>query len=363
MNVLFISNGNYDYDGRMRELMKVAKTLGSTTAITCGNQRSIGSPDHYIFTIKGKFSYIAFILYSVKIARMLKTIDILFVDNRKALIPGFLIKSLKHPRYIIQDMRELYVMSETKHVPGKIGCFIEQSFLAIADIVIVANSYRAKFVFENYNLKQKPFTYENIRKLRFSTDVSMVALESQFFDKFSNKTVKVVSTSGCAVDRTNDILVKAMEKLGDSFELFLVGSGTAKDYQIINTIIRDKSLKNVHLLGQLNENELKFVIGKCDIGVVNYHMKDTNNLYCASGKIYEYLFEGLPVVTTENPPLKDICMKNQIGRADNTYVSAIQEIASNYESYKASVYNYIKTINDEENNTQLVNRIIKEMEK
>ena len=32
-----------------------------------------------------------------------------------------------------------------------------------------------------------------------------------------------------------------------------------------------------------------------------------NNKYCASGKIFEFLYEGIPVVTTTNITLKTVC--------------------------------------------------------
>ena len=48
-------------------------------------------------------------------------------------------------------MRELYVFKETKHIAGKIGTLLEQVVVPIADCVIVANEYRAKYVFKNYH--------------------------------------------------------------------------------------------------------------------------------------------------------------------------------------------------------------------
>ena len=74
--------------------------------------------------------------------------------------------------------------------------------------------------------------------------------------------------------------------------------------------------------------------------MVNYHQNDTNNLYCASGKLYEFVLDGLPVVTTENPPLTDLCESFKFGIADNGYSDAIKSIKSNYDFYKGNVVIY-----------------------
>lgn len=359
MNILFISNGNYEYDGRTRELIKVAEIIGKTTSITCGNNAK--DQNHHIFEKKGKLSYFAYILYCIKIAKTLPEINLLFVDNRKAIIPAFVIKWLKSPQYVIQDMRELYLINEVKHIAGKIGCYIEKLFLTRTDFIIVANLYRAQYVYQKFKVKREPIVYENIRRLSFGSDMNIQELEKKYGHIFCKNTVKIISTSGYSVTRTNDKLVYSMAELGIGYELYLVGNGDSKDYQIVNEIIQKNKLENVHFLGQLNENELKFVIKQCQIGIVNYHMDDMNNLYCASGKIYEFLFEGIPVVTTENPPLKDLCNKSGIGCSDNDYVSAIKEVSKNYDKYKAAVHSFISTIDDKENNEKLAKELLKEM--
>ena len=99
------------------------------------------------------------------------------------------------------------------------------------------------------------------------------------------------------------------------------------------------------------------MISKCHIGVVNYGQYDTNNKYCASGKLYEFLYEGIPVVTTTNPPLKRICEEEKVGVTDDGYADGINEVLNNYELYKANVERFTKKFTIAANDSILIKEI------
>lgn len=359
MNVLFISNGVFEYDGRLRELIKVAKGLGETQYITTTISKDTKQEGnhHIVNNSNGIFGYLKFIIYSVHKGLKLKSIDILFVDNRKSLIPAFIIKTIKKPKYIILDSRELYLIGEVNHVTGKIGCMLEKWFINKSNIIICANKYRAEIMRDYYRLDSKPLVYENIRYLEYSGKITEKKLKEKYDQYFTKDTIRIVSTSGCSISRTNDKLVEAMINLGEKFELFLIGGGNYKDINKIRNIINENKLNNVHIIDKLQIDELKYFLKNCHIGIVNYHKKDMNNKYCASGKVYEYLFEGLPVVTTENIPLVDICNTYKIGIADDSYIDAIKEVSTRYDYYVENVKKYTDKINSDKNNIELIKRI------
>lgn len=357
MNIFFISNGIWEFDGRLRELVKVALSLGSVKYITRVNNNSKSIDESHI-RIYHK-SYLYFIIKTIKESFSYKYIDVLFIDNRKAIIPALIVKILKKPKNIILDVRELYLSKEVKHLSGKIGCFFERIMIQKADIVICANKYRAEIMQEYYNLSSLPLVYENIRKIKYNNNPTINEFEEKYKHIFEKDTLKIISTSGYSVSRTNDKLVEALATLGDKYDLLLVGGGTINDKKIIQNIINEKSLSNVHLIEMVGEDELKYLMNKSQIGIVNYHQKDLNNKYCASGKLYEFLFEGLPVVTTENPPLKELCDIHMIGISDDNYKDAIRKIESEYEIYKKNVEIFTKTISVKTNNSDVENEINK----
>ena len=116
-------------------------------------------------------------------------------------------------------------------------------------------------------------------------------------------------------------------------------------------------MSNVELIGRLTQTELKYLISKCQIGIVNYGQYDTNNKYCASGKIYEFIYEGLPVVTTTNPTLKKLCDQEKIGYADDKYAEGINRIIENYNEYKMNVKRFASNNTIYDNDKKLINQI------
>jgi hypothetical protein len=355
VNVLLISHGRWEFDGRLRELVNIAKNLGDVKYVTRVNKSSIiQEKDHIAISKNG---YLYFIISSIKQALSFNTLDILFIDNRRAIIPGLIINFIKKPKNIILDVRELYISNEVKHVVGKIGCFFESKMIKRANIILCANKYRAEFMKKYYNLAYLPEVYENIRKLNQNNKMVNDKFINKYRHIFQKDTIKIISTSGYSVSRTNDKLVEAICKLGNKYDLFLVGGGNKEDKLIIDNIILKYNINNVYFIEMVESEKLGYLLGNCDIGIVNYHQNDLNNKYCASGKIYEFLFAGLPVVTTENIPLYEMCNEFNIGVSDNEYINGIEKICSNYIFYKDNVDIYIKSIDVEKNNFETVSKI------
>ena len=120
MNIFLISDGNFDYDGRLRELYKVFSKMGTLYSITRGSE---AQDDHHKLYTGG---YLGFIREAVKYGKSLDQIDLLVMDNRKSVSPGLILRKIKNPRLVIQDCRELYFIRDVKHFVGKVGCIIEK---------------------------------------------------------------------------------------------------------------------------------------------------------------------------------------------------------------------------------------------
>lgn len=350
-NILFISFSDCRYDGRLRELLKIAQNIGNLYSVV----RFQENCDEKNISLSNNGSVFEFIKKTMKLAKNMSSVDIIFIDNRMACIPG-LILHRKYPKaQIIQDVRELYVLSEQKRLKSKIGCYVEQKMYKHADVMICANKYRAQIMKGSYGLLEEPLVYENVRKLNYSSEVNLDIFIEKYKDIFSRNTRKIISTSGWDVSRTNDKLVEAMESF-PNHDLLMVGGGSENDKVIIQNIVQEKQLTNVFFIGKVVEDELKYLLSNCHIGIVNYGKYDTNNRFCASGKIYEYLFEGCPVVTTENIPLVEFCKENGVGESDDNYVSAIKKVTDNYELYKRNIKRYEK-LDVEENNYRIKEKI------
>lgn len=354
MRFLVISCGNADYDGRLRELLKVCVKIGDVTCFSYGFKELF--PGHHVYG--NDVSYMQFIKNVVREAKSIDT-DVVFADNRRATIPAMLINR-KKKAILIQDCRELYDAAQFKELFNKIGCVAERRCARKADILICANSFRADYMEKHWGTK-RPIVFENVRKLEY--DESAIGKAAKLVDPYLGENeIRIVSTYGCSVDRTNDVLVKNINKIAGKVRVFLVGNSGKTDEDTIRSIVKEQNAEDkVVILRQMNQTELKYLISRSDIGVVNYNQNDLNNKFCASGKIYEFLYEGIPVITTENPPLKKMCEDFGIGEADDKYYMGINRIIENYDSYKASVLSFIEGHSPEDNNRDLGENLRREL--
>lgn len=331
-NIALISYGDCEYDGRLRSFVEVLKHCGSLYCFTRGN---IAVNDESK-TFAGK-KYCVFIWDSIKYIDGIlkkKPIHVIFLDNRRSTIPGLILKRMYPNIKFVIDCRELYLRKEVKHFCEKIGCIFEKKMIKKAQGVICANQERAEIMQKEYGLSKAPIVFENLRCLKYDSEEALDRARVKLEKYIINGEIRIISTSGCNIKRTNDILIRNMNKVEKKCRLFLVGNSTSEEQKRIENIIQEQDLDNVEILGQLNQAELKYLISQCNIGIVNYGKYDTNNLFCASGKLYEFLYEGIPVVTTTNPPLKRICDTHGIGIADDYYAEGINNIIRKYEYYK-----------------------------
>lgn len=359
MKILLISYDYWKYDGRLRELIKVSKELGDVWYIT---RRSDGEEPqeerHLLYTDHG---YPDFLRFCCVQARKLGTMDLIFIDNRKGILPGYLAKRICRASYVVQDCRELYDMKSAAGLPGKIGCIMEKLFTRHSHVVIAANPFRARIMVKMFGLKKIPLNYENIRRLEYTDEEKKQKAEDACKGFFQERKFRIISTAGCDMSRTTGKLLEAMKELGDDYELLLVGENDEEDEILAEATIRDLGLGNVKILPRMDQNHLKYFIKNCQVGFVAYHQRDLNNKYCASGKIFEYLYEGKPVLTSTNPPLKDFCEKYSVGIASDAYGPALRRLAEDYEAFEKQVERFIARVHVEKNNHKLAEKIRQEL--
>lgn len=345
--ILYIAHIGATKDGRTSRLLKTMKTMAEVYYLAPDSDET----DDHNFKLDKMFC----LSLANKLVRYYK-IEIIFADNRMSCIEALYLKFRNRKIRVIQDSRELYMIDKGNSIKSNFGTIIERMLMKRADYVICANEFRAEYVRKNIKLKNKPIVYENIRRL-----VSDASKKTDFEQKYKwlfekNKPI-VISTSGGLVERTNDKLVREFVAFDNKMILLLVGGETQEDNRVINAIIKEKKLNDVYILGRVSQNELQFLVSRSYIGIVNYGNYDFNNIYCASGKIYEFLYEGIPVVATSNPPLKDMCEKYGIGVSTDNYFDGIRRLCDNYSDYRKNVELFIQRDRIEENDKTLLDNM------
>lgn len=354
MNILIISWRAYKSDGRLIELVNSMMQIGEVYLFSSDEKPIF--PHHCCFSLnKG---YLNFVKEAVRYGRQLENVDVVVMDDRRPAIPGMILKHKKHGLKTILDCRETYFFNDAEHLTGKIGCLIEKYAMKRSDIVVAANLERAMIMQERYRLKERPLVFENIRDLAFSESYSEEKCREKYKHLLNTDEYIILASSGCNPLRVTDVLVENFPKVKHKCRLVIAGWNSESDEQLIKGIIQKNGSENIEILGRVNLDELKFLTQHCDVGIVNYCQKDINYKYCASGKIYEFLFEGVPVVTTTNPPLKRMCDEGKIGVADDTFVAGIDMVLDNLEYYRNNAKRYARGKTVEENNRMLADDII-----
>lgn len=356
IKIIIISYGLREYDGRLHEIIKSCKNVGDTQVICLSTSRkdnSIDKNEYYVYQNNRKYLgfslYLSFFIAAIRmIIKESKSLPIIFIDNFYSAPIGMLIKFLWPKLFIIQDCRELY-FKENMPGLGKIFCFFEEKLMKKANLVFCANKYRSNIMKEKFSLDVSPSVYDNVRFLTKTTNISY--LDEKYNYLFKRKW-SIISTGGYSIGRRTDKLISEFMKLDScDFELLILGSGPTEDRKKIENMIGSAS--NIYLLGKVDINELAYFVSKSSIGVVSYNQNDLNNEYCSSGKLYEYLGEGIPVVTTENLPLKEFCDINKIGISNNQFQIGILEVTQNYDVYKKSVEKFMNKFDLESNNKSM----------
>lgn len=355
-NVLLITYSIYDFNGRTKELVEALRLLGNVYVISQSIDDEPKFPNHIVYNTPIK-SYIDFIRFCYVKSKKIKNLSIILADDRKGLIPAYLIKKTRPNAVSIYDSRELYIQKEVKHLVGKIGCIIESILNKKFQIVICANKERARIMKMVYKLDSMPLVFENLRKLEYSNKFDVDIYNQKYSSLLLDKKVKIISTSGLAFDRGGKKLIEDVAKMSDKYSLYILGGGNSKEKKNFYKLIEEKKISNIYLIGKVNSDELKFFINKCDLGAVFYHSRDLNNKYCASGKVFEFLFEELPIICSDNIPLANYCNEYGVGISGKDYGESIHKVMSNISEIKRNIINTKKVFNIERNREKLADEI------
>lgn len=341
MKILFISAADQQYDGRTRALLQILRNCGDVTAISTTKGESEHTEDtHLIGQGEGR-GYLRFVREAVRIGKQHRDAEVLFLDNRKATLPGLLLRRAFRGRTVIYDARELYLKEEVSGLSSKIGCFFEEKMIAKADTVICANEERRSIMEKRFRHRGEILVFENFRKLCYAEDVSLPQLEKEFQERFRTDAFRIISTAGCELERDVLSLIDASAKLSFPHQLILLGCKENEEKAVVERHLAEHGIEDVLLLPRVDQDRLKYCIAQCHLGIAIYHKKNSNNKYCSSGKVYEYLYEGVPIATTDNPPLKKLVETYGVGAAEEDIGKAIEDVYANYESIKEKVARFI----------------------
>lgn len=364
-----------NHEARSMDMLQCMEQLCSKCNYVSYTEPEYRHSSVYVPVKSGVFRYLHFI-HIVKQTIRKKKPDLIFLhDNMCAPILEWL-KKKKYTGCVIYDSSELYVLAKNQPDESKLkknmakalsfivkkvkiklaqkNIRIEANNLKYADVVIAANLERAEYMREHYGLKTLPCIFDNIH--RIDDVVNVEECGRKFSAYLAEDRFYILYAGGIAKARRTYELVEAVQKasLKLPVTLIIVGRSDEEEKIKIDSFLQKNNCNCVHYLGYITRAELKYILQHSQASVAAFSKDTINNLYCASGKIYESLFEGVPLVTSTNPPLQRICREHHVGVSNDDFLSAIYDVYNNYEEYRRDVQKYIAEINFEARIPKLV---------
>lgn len=234
--------------------------------------------------------------------------NIVQCNDLHTLIAGFL---FRHRAQIIYDAHELF--SETQKGLRKIiWGLLERIMVPACHAYIQPEKNRRTYFARKYHLPESSITLvENfpLGKYPFSGRNRLRERLSIAEDK------KIVLYTGVlGAGRNIENMIRSMSLLDSQFVLVLIGP-TFKGYDenLVDLVANLHLQSRVEFHPEIPNAEMLDYINSGDIGLVFYENINLNNYWCASNKLYEFIFCGKPVITNDYPGLKEVVEKNQLG--------------------------------------------------
>lgn len=210
---------------------------------------------------------------------------------------------IKHTTY---DAHELIIPEPGKSLRGIIFSYLERITIKKFSLVVCANKERAQIMHKYYKLASEPLAIRNI-SISYDKQTLQIARKNKILNE-----IRILYQGDVSFERGLKSIINLHAYLPEKYKIVILGGGP--NLEDIKKIIQDLNIYNkIECLGRRPLKELPEIMAKCDIGIVSYSYKGLNNIYCSPNKVYEYAQAGLPIICTDQPPLKKIIDSYKIG--------------------------------------------------
>lgn len=260
--------------------------------------------------------------------------------------------------FIVFDSSELNykrVLPGFKNKIAKVFYSLERRNLKQVDLVFAANIERLEIMRDKYNLSCQLEVFDNIHRIDDSYDND--ECEKKYGKFFSEYKYPLVYGGGISHGRFTFDLVKAFESTKDLC-LLIIGSANEACKKEFEELLTSRGITNAYYLGFVPRSDFKYLLEKAFASFVLFKADCPNTENCASGKMYESLFLGTPIICSDNPPLKRICNEYGVGESSMDYLASFQKIQRNRDQYVERIIKYISTIDYENRIDKLSNTIV-----
>ncbi|MCZ7558269.1 MAG: glycosyltransferase [Bacteroidia bacterium] len=218
------------------------------------------------------------------------------------------------PRSVVFAAHELWTEAAEDNAPARpLWRMLERWIVRRAGLVIVPEENRARIIFEEYGSKAAPAVVRNIPE-----EVVDVPRGSLLRDLLGISADAVIVLYQGLVSDTRCLreLAQSLASLPPHVHIVIVGEGDTRLRSDLEDIAAD-TRGRLRLLPWMPPDELRAFTASADVGVLLYRNNGRNNYFAAPNKLYEYLFAGLPLVSSAFPGLQAIIEGSGFGVCAN----------------------------------------------
>jgi len=357
---LVVLYSTIEYDGRAQRMIDVLSTLGEVLLVDIAapfdrkNDELVGKwllrKSVKLPTRIGRMArHIKFWMEVIQVAKRYKP-NVIVAEDFLTTLPSWLAARMGGSR-LIYDAHELIIPDQGRKMSKRamVWYLLERWVVARADLVIAANPERAELMAEHYRLQRVPEYMRNIppRRQLTSEEERHVSRSYPSLNRKSTEDRIILYQGVISLKRGLARFIDALGFLPSNYRLILVGDGPDL-VQVKQLGERWEKEGRFIALGRVPNLFLPALTARADVGIVTYPYEGLNNIYCAPNKLYEYTQAGLPVIATDQPPLKSVVRKYQIGvvisRNDGPreIAALLQELINRKDNYCANLNAFIK---------------------
>lgn len=289
------------FDGRVQRACEALAAVAEVVVICPEGPPLTPRPPFRVFPVRIPsvgflLGYVAFALAFVW--RCLRDRpDLIHAHDYYMAAPGLIASRLTGAR-LVYDAHELILSDPETPLKSpllRLFAAIERVVAPRAECVIAANQERASLMEAQYRLARAPVVVQNIPVAE--------GKEHRKTYRTRREGYVLVYQGVILLRRGLARILDALPLLAPDISLLVVGGGP--DEERLASEIRSRGLGDrVQQLGRVPRTELKGILEKCDAGLLTYSYDSLNDLFCAPNKVFEYAQAGLPVLATDQEPLR-----------------------------------------------------------
>ncbi|HPH99333.1 MAG TPA: glycosyltransferase [Chitinophagaceae bacterium] len=210
---------------------------------------------------------------------------------------------------LIYDAHELETeRAALKGIKQKIAKYLEKKFIRRANSIIVVGELIADWYKKKYN-RTDVYVIKNV-PLKNSVQLSNTKTDI-FRNKFNIPSDHIIFIYQGLINygRGIDIMLDAFTKVKDDKHLVVMGYGPYAN----RVKIAAKSIKNIHFHEAVKPQEIPLYTSVADCGVCVAENVGLSYYWGLPNKFFEYVYNGLPIITSNFPEMASIVKKYSCG--------------------------------------------------